>query len=35
MMGMFFTPGADADSLTSKIEARAGGELWVNGQRLR
>ena len=35
MMGMFFAPGADADSLTSKIEAKAGGEIWVNGQRIQ
>jgi hypothetical protein len=35
MMGMFFAPGADADSLTSKLEAKAGGEIWVNGQRIQ
>ena len=35
MMGMFFTPGADADSLTSKIEAKAGNEIYVNGQRIQ
>jgi hypothetical protein len=35
MMGMFFTPGADADTLTSTIEAKAGGEIWVNGQRVQ
>lgn len=35
MMSMFMTPGADADSLTSKIEARAGNEIYVNGQRIQ
>jgi hypothetical protein len=35
MMGMFFTPGADPDSLTSKIEAKPGNEIWVNGQRIQ
>ncbi|MES2145640.1 MAG: DUF2125 domain-containing protein, partial [Pseudomonadota bacterium] len=35
MMGMFFAPGANADSLTSKIEAKAGNEIWVNGQRIQ
>jgi Uncharacterized protein conserved in bacteria (DUF2125) len=35
MMGMFFTPGADADSLTTKIEAKAGNEIYVNGNRIQ
>lgn len=35
MMGMFFAPGAEPDSLTSKIEAKAGGEILVNGQRIQ
>jgi hypothetical protein len=35
MMGMFMAPGADADTLTSKIEAKAGNEIYVNGQRIQ
>jgi hypothetical protein len=34
-MGMFMAPGADADTLTSKIEAKAGNEIYVNGQRIQ
>lgn len=35
MMGGFMSPGAEPDSLTSKIEAKAGGEIYVNGQRVQ
>ncbi len=35
MMGAFMSPGAEPDSLTSKIEAKAGGEIYVNGQRIQ
>ncbi|NJM81527.1 MAG: DUF2125 domain-containing protein [Tabrizicola sp.] len=35
MMGAFMSPGAEPDSLTSKIEAKAGGEIYVNGQRVQ
>ena len=35
MMGAFMTAGAEPDSLTSKIEAKAGGEIYVNGQRVQ
>jgi len=35
MMGAFMSPGANPDELTSKIEARAGGEIYVNGQRVQ
>jgi Uncharacterized protein conserved in bacteria (DUF2125) len=35
MMGAFMSPGASADELTSKIEAKAGGEIYVNGQRVQ
>lgn len=35
MMGGFMTPGANPDELTSKIEAKAGGEITVNGQRVQ
>jgi Uncharacterized protein conserved in bacteria (DUF2125) len=35
MMGVFMAPGANADELTSKIEAKAGGEIYVNGQRVQ
>ena len=34
MMGMFFVPGANADELTSKIEAKEGMQILVNGQPL-
>lgn len=34
MMGMFMVPGADADSLTSKIEMKEGMQILVNGQPL-
>ncbi|MFZ1468555.1 MAG: DUF2125 domain-containing protein [Paracoccaceae bacterium] len=34
MMGMFMVPGADADSLTTKIEAKEGFSILVNGQPL-
>ena len=35
MMGAFMSAGAGADELTSKIEAKAGGEIYVNGQRVQ
>jgi hypothetical protein len=35
MMGGFMSPGANPDELTSKIEAKAGGEIYVNGQRVQ
>jgi hypothetical protein len=35
MMGAFMAPGANPDELTSKIEAKAGGEIYVNGQRVQ
>lgn len=35
MMGAFMSPGAEPDSLTSKIEAKANGEIYVNGQRVQ
>lgn len=35
MMGAFMSPGAGADELTSKIEAKAGNEIYVNGQRIQ
>jgi hypothetical protein len=35
MMGAFMSPGANPDELTSKIEAKAGGEIYVNGQRVQ
>lgn len=35
MMGAFMSPGAGPDELTSKIEAKAGGEIYVNGQRVQ
>jgi Uncharacterized protein conserved in bacteria (DUF2125) len=35
MMGAFMSPGASADELTTKIEAKAGGEIYVNGQRVQ
>lgn len=34
MMGMFMIPGANADELTSKIEAKEGMQILVNGQPL-
>jgi hypothetical protein len=34
MMGMFMVPGASADELTSKIEAKEGFQILVNGQPL-
>lgn len=34
MMGMFMVPGASADELTSKIEAKEGMQILVNGQPL-
>ena len=34
MMGMFMVPGAGADELTSKIEAKEGFQILVNGQPL-
>ncbi|MCU0829561.1 MAG: DUF2125 domain-containing protein [Tabrizicola sp.] len=35
MMGAFMSPGAGPDELTSKIEAKAGFEIYVNGQRIQ
>ena len=35
MMGAFMSPGAGADELTSKIEAKPGFEIYVNGQRIQ
>jgi hypothetical protein len=35
MMGAFMSPGAGPDELTSKIEARPGFEIYVNGQRIQ
>ncbi len=35
MMGAFMSPGANPDELTSKIEAKAGFEIYVNGQRIQ
>lgn len=35
MMGMFMTPAEGEDNLVSKVEAKAGGEIWVNGQRIQ
>lgn len=35
MMSGFMSPGAGEDELTSKIEAKAGGEIYVNGQRIQ
>lgn len=34
MMGMFMVPGANADELTTKIEAKEGMQILVNGQPL-
>ncbi|MEM6374879.1 MAG: DUF2125 domain-containing protein [Pseudomonadota bacterium] len=35
MMGLFAVPGAGEDTLTSKIEVTADGQILANGQRLR
>lgn len=35
MIGAFATPGAEPDSLTSTIEAKADGQILVNGQRVQ
>ncbi len=35
MMGAFMAPGANPDELTSKIEAKPGFEIYVNGQRVQ
>lgn len=35
MMGAFMTPGAEPDSLTSKIEAKEGFQIFVNGQQIQ
>lgn len=35
MMGAFMSPGAGPDELTSKIEAKPGNEIYVNGQRVQ
>ncbi len=35
MMGAFMSPGAGPDELTSKIEAKPGFEIYVNGQRVQ
>jgi hypothetical protein len=35
MMGAFMAPGAGPDELTSKIEAKPGFEIYVNGQRVQ
>ena len=35
MMGMFMAPGAGPDELTSKIEAREGFAIFVNGQQIQ
>jgi hypothetical protein len=35
MMGMFMTPGANPDELTSKIEAKEGFAIFVNGQQIQ
>ena len=35
MMGAFMTPGAEPDSLTSKIEAKEGFAIFVNGQQIQ
>ncbi len=35
MMGAFMSPGAGPDELTSKIEAKPGFEIYVNGQRIQ
>lgn len=35
MMGMFMTPGANPDELTTKIEAKEGFAIFVNGQQVQ
>lgn len=35
MMGAFMSPGSAPDELTSKIEAKPGFEIYVNGQRIQ
>ncbi|WP_225029483.1 DUF2125 domain-containing protein [Xinfangfangia pollutisoli] len=35
MMGAFMKPGAEPDSLTSLIEAKEGGQIFVNGQQIQ
>ena len=35
MMGAFMSPGANPDELISKIEAKPGFEIYVNGQRIQ
>ncbi len=35
MMGAFMSAGANPDELTSKIEAKPGFEIYVNGQRVQ
>ena len=35
MMGIFARPGDGPDSLTSKIEINAAGQVLANGQRIR
>jgi hypothetical protein len=35
MMGMFMAPGAEPDSLTSKIEMKEGMAIFVNGQQIQ
>jgi Uncharacterized protein conserved in bacteria (DUF2125) len=35
MMGAFMSPGPNPDELTSKIEAKPGFEIYVNGQRVQ
>ncbi len=35
MMGAFMTPGSAPDTLTSKIEAKEGGAIFVNGQQIQ
>ncbi len=35
MLGAFATPGTEPDSVTSKIEAKADGQILVNGQRIK
>ena len=35
MMGMFMVPGTEPDSLTSKVEAKEGFSIFVNGQQIQ
>jgi hypothetical protein len=35
MMSMFMSPGDGADTMTSKVEARDDGGIYVNGQRVQ